>query len=178
MTEHQIITACKDNNPDAQRQLYEQYKSKMMGVCLRYAQNRTEAHDILQEGFILIFRDIYQYKPTAPIGAWMRRVIINTALKHIRKEKRHLFAQLDTQEIEQRYESNEDVFSAFREKALLKMVQKLPNGYRMVFNLYVIEGYSHKEIAEQLDISISTSKTQLRKAKAALRKMIEKEIHT
>ncbi|MEZ4887887.1 MAG: RNA polymerase sigma factor [Chitinophagales bacterium] len=177
MTESQLITACKNGDPAAQKQLYENYKSKMMGVCLRYAQTRTEAHDIFQEGFIQIFRDIHQYQPIGPFGGWMRRVIVNTALKHIRREKRNLFTHIDTSEIEDSYQTNENIFSTFREKALLKMVQQLPDGYRMVFNLYVIEGYSHKEIAEQLEISQSTSKTQLRKAKIALRKMIEKEIH-
>ncbi|MGB0931116.1 MAG: RNA polymerase sigma factor [Chitinophagales bacterium] len=178
MTEPQIIAACKNGNPAAQKQLYEQYKGKMMGVCLRYARNRAEAHDMFQEGFINIFKDLHQYQPTGAFGGWMRRVMVNTALKHIRREKRHLFTHIETSEIEDSYQSNEDVFSSFREKALLKMVQQLPDGYRMVFNLYVIEGYSHKEIAEQLEVSLSTSKTQLRKAKMALQKMIEKEIHT
>ena len=178
MNESQIIAGCKNGDAHAQKQLYERYKGKMMGVCLRYASNRAEAHDIFQEGFIKVFRDLHQYQPVGAFGAWIRRVMINTALKHIRREKRHLFTPIEVSDIEDTYQTNEDVFSSFREKALLKMVQQLPEGYRMVFNLYVIEGYSHKEIAEQLEVSLSTSKTQLRKAKGALRKMIEKEIHT
>ena len=146
----------------------------LFGVCLRYGQNRPEAEDLLQDGMIIIYRDLYQYKPTAALGAWLRRVMVNVCLQHLRKKHR-IIRTTPIENFNERLETDEDLFSQFRLKALLKMVQQLPPGYRMIFNLYVIEGYSHQEIANKLDISLGTSKSQLSRAKATLKKLLEKE---
>ena len=159
----------------AQKQLYMKYKASMFGVCLRYAKSRTEAEDFLQEGFIKIYRDLYQYKPIGPLGGWMRRVVVNVALQHIRRRK-NLFADINIDDVAYNYAADEEVFTNFRMKALLEMIQKLPDGYQAVFNMYVIEGFTHKEIAKQLNITVNTSKSQLSRAKKTLRQMLEKEL--
>lgn len=175
MTDNQIIAGCKKGDRKAQAELYNRYRSQLFGVCLRYAANNEEAKDWLQDGFIQIFKDLYQYKPTGPLGGWMRRVVINIALQHIRRKKR-VFPTEDISQLTDHFETEENLFSNFRAKALMQMVQKLPDGYRAVFNLYVVEGYSHKEIAQQLGISEATSKSQLSRAKVALRKLIEEVV--
>ena len=147
----------------------------LFGICLRYAQNWQEAEDFLQEGMIVIYRDLYQYRPTGALGAWLRRVMVNVCLQHIRKRHR-IIRTTSLDNYGEKLETTENLFSEFRAKALVKMIQQLAPGYRLVFNLYVIEGYSHQEIADQLDISINTSKSQLSRAKAALRKILEKEL--
>ncbi len=170
-----IIDGCQRGDRAAQNELYRKYRAMLFGVCLRYAQHRHEAEDLLQEGMIVIFRDLYQYKPIGAFGGWLRRVMVNVCLQHLRKKHRII----NTTSIEhygERLETDEDLFSQFRAKALIKMIQKLPPGYRMVFNLYVIEGITHQEIADLLGISINTSKSQLSRAKSTLRKMLEKEL--
>lgn len=147
----------------------------LFGVCLRYAQHRHEAEDLLQEGMIVIYRDLYQYQPTGPLGGWLRRVMVNVCLQHIRKRHR-IITTTSIEHFGEKLETDEDLFSQFRAKALLNMIQQLPPGYRLVFNLYVIEGNSHQEIADQLGVSVNTSKSQLSRAKATLRKMLEKEL--
>ena len=175
-TEKELIRACIKGKRDAQYELYNLHKDKMLGICLRYTSNRAEAQDVLQDGFVKVFRDLYQYKPVSPLGAWMRRVMINTALENIRRKKKNLFSTVDIQDIADLHESDEDIYAQFGVKALLKMVQRLPEGYRLVFNMYAIEGYTHKEIAEELGISHHTSKSQLFKARKFLRKMLESKI--
>ena len=175
MTEHQIIKGCKKGDRKAQAELYNRFRAQLFGVCLRYASNYEEAKDWLQDGFIQIYKDLYQYKPTGSLRGWMRKVVVNVALQHIRKKKR-LFPIVEISQIAGDYETAEDLFSHFRAKALMQMIQQLPDGYRAVFNLYVIEGYSHKEIGQQLGISEATSKSQLSRAKMALRKLLEEVV--
>ncbi|MGB1242879.1 MAG: RNA polymerase sigma factor [Chitinophagales bacterium] len=174
--QRQLIKACMRGDRTAQNQLYKEHKYKMMGVCLRYAKDRAEAEDILQDGFFKVFCDLKQFSGTGPLGAWIRRVMVNTALMHVRKNKNKLFPSVELEKVEHKQASEEDLFSRFRMQALVQMIQRLPDGYRMVFNMYVIEGYSHKEIAKQLDISESTSKSQLSRAKMTLRQMLEKQL--
>lgn len=166
-----------NGNRQSQNQLYQKYKAILFGVCLRYAGSKEEAEDMLQEGFIKIFSDLYQYKPFGPLGAWMRKVVVNVALQHIRKNKRLQFYDEQHQFIAA-YEPDIEIFKNNREEAILKMVQRLPDGYRLIFNLFVIEGFSHNEIAEKLGISPGTSKSQYSRARAALRSMLEKNITT
>lgn len=172
-----MVQKCQKGERQAQNQLFVQYRRMLFGVCLRYASSRAEAEDILQESFIKIYGDLYQYRPTGPLGAWMRKVTVNVALQHLRKKK-NLFPVIDLQQVEDTYEPNDELFAEDRAKAVLKMVQKLPEGYRLVFNLYLIEGLTHPEIAEYLDISVNTSKSQLSRAKTMLRKMLEKNVST
>lgn len=170
-----IIEGCKRGDRKAQTTLYHRYKALLFGVCLRYAADQSEAEDLLQDSFIKIYRDLYQYRPTGPLRAWLRKVTVNVALQHIRRKKR-LFPMVEIGEVSDQIDRTEDIFSSFRASALLQLIQKLPPGYRAVFNLYVVEGYSHKEIAEKLGINIATSKSQLSRAKHLLRKMLERVV--
>ncbi len=177
MDQSEIIASSIKGDQKAQRYLYEKYKVSMFIICQRYARDRSEAEDILQEGFIKIFRDLKQYSGKGALGGWMRRVMVNAALQYLRKWKREfLFTNVeDSQSI---LHAPETVHSKLGAEELTLLIQRLPLGYRTIFNLYVVEGYPHKEIAEKLGISENTSKTQLRKAKASLRTMLEKQILT
>ncbi len=142
-------------------------------VCLRYAHCKPDADDMLQEGLISIFRDLKQFDVRkGSFGAWSNRVLVNAILQYLRKWKK-LKLNDDFQEMSQILIEDEDVFSTMSAKELTLLIQQLPTGYRIVFNLYVIEGYKHREIAELLNISENTSKTQLLKAKKMLRVRLE-----
>lgn len=170
-----LLKECLRKNKEAQRQLYEKYKVPMFRLCLRYAKDRPEAEDLLQEGFIKVFTDLSKYRGDGALGGWIRRVVLNVALQHLRKKKK-LFQTVEIEEISEHRAAEEVIFSSFGAKALTQMIQQLPRGYQTVFNLYVIEGFSHKEIAKQLGCTESTSKSQLSKAKAMLRRMLEKSM--
>ncbi len=170
-----MIQRCLAGEAQAQRKLYDTYKVPLFRICMRYAQDRSEAEDILQDGFVKIFADLPKYRGSGAFGGWLHRVVVNVALQHIRRRRR-LFPAIDLQEVHEQVPSDEDIHSDLNAKALTQLIQQLPPGYRAVFNLYVIEGYSHKEIAEQLGITTSTSKTQLFKAKATLKGLLEKLI--
>lgn len=172
MSEQELIDACVKNDRKAQRELYDRFSRQMMSVCLRYAGNPTDASDMMQEGFIRVFEKLEQYKGDGALGGWIRRVMVNSALLQIRKEKKHSFAD-EIDEETNVVNTSFDVFSKMAADEILQLVQNLPTGYRTVFNLFAIEGYSHKEIAELLRISESTSKTQFHKAKIQLRLDLE-----
>ena len=171
MTEKELIKACKKGKREAQELLYRRYSAKLFGVCLRYASSYQEAEDFLQEGFIRIYKKMYKYQPTGSFAGWLHRLMINVALEHIRRNKK----RKNQTTLDQAFhvaEESADIFSSFGTKDIMRMVQQLPAGYRAVFNLYVVEGYSHKEISELLGMSESTSKSQLSRAKATLRKLL------
>lgn len=172
ISEQDLLKGCLQGSNSHQKALYDQYKVPLFRVCLRYAKDRMEAEDILQNGFIQIFSDLYQYKGSGALGGWMRRVMVNTALQHIRKNKKFQ-ATVEVEHIANEYHTEAVAHSNLNAEALTKLIQKLPTGYRTVFNLYVVEGYTHREIAQALDINENTSKSQLSKAKATLRKMLE-----
>ncbi len=171
--EQHIIKGCIKGDKKSQYALYEMFRRDVMGICMRYSRDRSEAEDMMQEGFIKVYSDLYQYRPIGPLGGWIRRVVVNSCLRYIRKRKRLVFNEFSGMQTEL-MPTNEDVVSDLGAQDLMKLVQQLPDGYRLVFNLYVVEGYSHQEIAEQLGISVNTSKSQLSRAKANLRKTIEK----
>lgn len=173
--ETKILKGCKKGDKTAQRQFYDMFKKLVFSVVMRYAKDVPEAEDIMQDTFVKLYRDLYQYQPTSALGAWVRRVSVNTALMHVRK-KRMLFSDVELYNLVEHRQSNDDVFSTIGAKEIMKMVQQLPDGYRIVFNLYVVEGYSHKEIAEQLNVSVNTSKSQLSRAKKMLRSVLEKAL--
>ncbi|MEZ4951806.1 MAG: RNA polymerase sigma factor [Saprospiraceae bacterium] len=177
MSELELIKACKKGDATAQEELYHRYKAKLFGICLRYADSYQEAEDFLQDGFIQIYKDIYQYKPFGSLEGWMRRVVVNVSLQHLRKKKKWQKTE-DLSQIEYQMESGDDIISDLSAKNLVKMVQGLPDGYRAVFNLYVIEGYNHQEISEMLGVSVGTSKSQLSRAKAFLRDLLNKSVLT
>lgn len=179
MTELQqnILARCKNGERMAQQQLYEHFKAKMFAVCLRYANSRPDAEDVLQEGFVKVFRDLHQFRGEGSFEGWMRRVIVNVALQHLRKQRGGLqFAELEN--VEYKLSDVEDSVFEESEKAaaLVKLMQKMPTGFRTVLNLYVLEEYSHQEIADELGISVGTSKSQLNRAKAFLKNLLEKNL--
>lgn len=171
--ENKIIRKCVRGNAQAQRTLYDMHKVKWFMICLRYAHNRDEAQDMLQEGLISVFKELKQYdQKKASFSAWSNKVMANAALQHIRKWKKLNFNEA-IDEYENKFAVQDDVFDTIGAKELTAFVQKLPDGYRVVFNMYVMEGYKHREIAEILSISENTSKSQLLKAKKMLRGQLE-----
>lgn len=179
MTEHQhdILKACRKGDRLAQRKLYEHFKNKMFVVCLRYANSREDAEDILQDGFIQIFRDLHQYKGIGSFEGWVRKVMVRTALQHLRKQKK-LLPVTDLEDHVYSLHEEEPVFEDENEmaKMLLKLMHQMPTGFRTVLNLYVLEGYTHPQIADELGISVGTSKSQLNRAKAFLKTLLEKNL--
>ena len=172
--ESKLIKKCLRNNAKAQRALYDLHKVKWFMICLRYAPNKMEAEDMLQEGLISVFKELKQYDPKrATFSAWSNKVIVNAALQYLRKWK-NLNLNQSIDDYEEHFAHNEDVVDTLSAKELNSFVQNLPDGYRVVFNLYVMEGYKHREIAEILSISENTSKTQLLKAKKMLGNQIKK----
>lgn len=175
LTEKDLLEGCLKGDNSFQKALYEKYKVQLFRVCLRYAKDKMEAEDMLQDGFIKIFSDLHQYSGQGALGGWLRRVVVNIALQHIRKNKRFQDT-VDLEYISNEFQTSEIAHSNLNAQALTKIIQQLPLGYKTVFNLYVIEGYSHKEIAEMLQINVNTSKSQLSKAKAMLRSILEKKM--
>lgn len=172
-TEKELIQSCIKGNRNSQRMLYEQFSGKLFALCLRYAKDRADAEDYLQEGFIKIFTNLGQYKFEGSFEGWMRRVIITTALQHLRKDKQQPEYELPEKHIALA-DGSDDVLDKLSADELMEHIQALPAGYRTVFNLYVLEEFSHKEIAAELGISEGTSKSQLARARALLQKMIKK----
>lgn len=170
MTENDLIKGCIRQNPSCQRMLFEQHAPKMMSVCLRYANDTMEAEDMMQEGFIKVFQYLHQFKFEGSFEGWMRRIIVNTAIRHLEKKKIH-FKDIDENGAEAPHLAPY-AYAHLGQEDLLKLISQLPDGYRMVFNLNVIEGYSHDEIAEMLKIQPGTSRSQLVKA----RKMLQEQI--
>ena len=165
--EQEFVAALVRQERWAQQQLYEEYYGKMMGVCLRYAGSRDEALDLLHEGFIKVFQNIAKYKTGTSLPAWIRTIVVNTCIDYYRKAVRRR-----TDDIEDAYHlsaDNPDVLSHLTEKEILEAVHALSPAYRAVFNLYVVEGYSHKEIADALNITESTSRSNLVKARIKLK---------
>ena len=154
-----------------QHELYNRFAPKMYGVCLRYASNAEEAEDILQEGFIKIFNKINSYRGEGSFEGWIRRIFVNTAIEHFRK-KTYLqpIGEIEENTVEGKYLS---VLDNLAEKDIIQLIQQLSPGYRTVFNMYVVEGYSHKQIAEMLGISEGTSKSQLSRAKLILQDLVK-----
>jgi RNA polymerase sigma factor (sigma-70 family) len=168
----ELMEGCKAGKRKMQEALYQQTASKMLAVCMRYAKDRMEAEDVLQMGYIKIFQKVAEYRGDGSFEGWMRRIMVNTAIESYRKNLR----TLNVVPIEDAYEqpSTGFDFSRLGMQDLLKVIQKLSDGYRMVFNMYAIEGYSHKEIAATLGISEGASKSQLSRARAILKEEIIK----
>lgn len=164
----QLVQACLEGEARSQRLLYEQFKRPMFRICLRYAANRQEAEDFLQDGFVKVFKDLWQYRMEGPLGAWIRKVVLNTILQQLRKRKL-AFSDIDTNEVDAQMSTDDDIPGNLDAEILTTYIQKLPDGYRTVFNMFVIEGYTHQEIADALNITVGTSKSQLSKARAMLR---------
>ena len=176
MNETELLLACKKGDRRAQQLFFERFKRKMFAVCLRYAPTKEDAEDILQEGFVKVFRDLHQYSGAGPLEGWVRKVFVNTALQHLQKHRKGITFSLP-EELELEEEPSEDlVLDEQTAQQLLLILQQLPIGFRTVFNLHVLEGYSHPEIAALLGISVGTSKSQLLRAKAHFKKRFEKSL--
>jgi RNA polymerase sigma-70 factor (ECF subfamily) len=172
LSEQELIKGCAEGNRAVQKALYDGYCRKMMAICMRYARSSEEAEDILQEGFVKVFLNLKKFRSESRLDTWMTRIMINTALNQNR-QKLYLVPMVDVTELELQ-EAEEINLARFHFSELIGLVQSLPDGCRIVFNLFAIEGYGHKEIAAMLSISEGTSKSQYNRAKSLLRtKLIE-----
>ncbi|MDO6389351.1 sigma-70 family RNA polymerase sigma factor [Pontibacter sp. BT731] len=171
--EEKLIEGCIAGKRDMQRLLYDLYSRKMMAVCMRYAPTSFEAEDMMQEGFVKVFANIQKFKRDCPLEFWVRRIMINTALKQLR-QKSLMTVSHETEEVGNIASEGVNL-TGYSMDELLGMIQSLAPRYRMVFNLYAIEGYNHKEIGEMLGISEGTSKSQYSRARAILQGMLERQ---
>ncbi|PID67692.1 MAG: RNA polymerase subunit sigma-70 [Flavobacteriia bacterium] len=169
MSLDKLIKRCAKRDVYAQEQIYRLYAGKLFGLCLKYSKNKEEAEDNLQDAFITIFDKIHQYKHKGSFEGWMKRIVINTALQTYRDKKILHIVHEPVEDEMVGVDIDENKISL---DDLLKLIQELPNQYRLVFNLYVMDGYSHKEIAEELNISEGTSKSNLSRARAILREKL------
>lgn len=169
-----VIQGCIRGDRKSQKHLFELFSGKMMAVCLRYARHKMEAEDLLQDGFIKVFQNIAQFKFEGPFEQWVRKIMIHNAIKkyHKKSNRNEYINSDDLPEVVE----NEDGLSQLFYNELIEMVEDLPDGYRMVFNLFAIEGYNHKEISEAMGIEESTSRSQLVKARKVLQeKLLKRE---
>lgn len=174
MDELQIVAGCKQQNREAQRLLYEKYARTMYAICLRYSSDKESAKDLLQDGFMKVFSRISSFQEKGSLEGWIKRVFINLALENIRKQKVVTHFADDIQNISDVSDiSDEEEMYNISETELIHMIQELPPGYAAVFNMYAIENYSHKEIAQELGISESTSRSQYVRARQMLQKKVK-----
>jgi RNA polymerase sigma-70 factor (ECF subfamily) len=172
MEEQELILGCIAARPKAQKALFDIYAPKLYAVCLRYMKDQVRAQDTLQDALIKIFANISNYKSEGSFEGWLRKITVNTCLDQLRKDKK-LLTDLAIDDVSHKLSTNSYSAEKLMADDLLNLVQALPDGYRTVFNLFAIEGYSHQEIAKQLGISESTSKTQYLRARAYLKERIE-----
>ena len=171
MEEKQLIEGCRNGERLAQKELYETYSRKMMGVCLRYVNDRETARDLLQDGFVKVFTSMDSFSGIGSFEGWMRKIFVNCALEHLRKSD-VLRESTDLDNTAELIQPDSSVISDMSAAVLMRLVQELPAGFRTVFNLFAIEGYSHKEISDMLNITESTSRSQFTRAKQMLQKRI------
>jgi RNA polymerase sigma-70 factor (ECF subfamily) len=171
MTEELLLTGCLRNNATAQEALYNRFSPRMLGVCYRFAKNREDAEDMLQEGFIKVFTQIHQYRNEGALEGWIRRIIVHTCINILKKNKK-FSDSVDIIHANNAYIKEEMIPSIMQAKQIVESIRTLPLGYKTVLNLYAIEGYSHKEIALMLDIEESTSRSQYTRAKAMLEEIL------
>lgn len=173
MTEDEILDGSIKNNTAAQELLYQHFSPKMLGVCYRFAKSKMDAEDMLQEGFIKVFTQLHQYRNTGSLEGWIRRIIVNTCINVLKKNKRFSDC-LDISLAENLHSLEKNIPSIVQSKQIVECIRLLPIGYRTVLNLYAIEGYSHKEIGGMLDIQESSSRSQYFRAKAMLELLLIK----
>ncbi len=170
MTEEQLVTLCQEEDPGAQEELYGLFANKMFRICLRYLTKEDEAEDAMIKGFVKGFNNIhkFEYRGKGSLEGWLKRIVVNECLMELRRRKMQTTTLDQVMEIEEQA----NAIANLQAEDLYSIILRLPNGYRTVFNMHIIEGYAHKEIAEKLNISENTSKSQLSKAKAMLRRLI------
>ena len=174
MTEESLIKKCTSGNSLAQKMFYEKFAGKMMGICLRYTKDYEEAQDVMQDAFIKIFGKLADYEKKGSLEGWVRRIVVNSALDSYRKNKKHQ-TNIDVDSVDYLLDDKAFIIEELNADDLLAVIKTIPAGYQMVFNLFAIEGYSHKEIAEQLSITESTSKSQYSRARKLLRDLLVKK---
>lgn len=174
MTEQAIITGCLHNDSAAQRELYNRYSPKMLSVCYRFGQSREDAEDMLQEGFIKVFTQIHTFQNKGAFEGWIRRIIVHTCINFLKKYKK-FNESVDLAYANSLYVKEETIPSIMQARQIIECIRLLPLGYRTVLNLYALEGYSHKEIGEMLDIEESTSRSQYTRSKAMLEMILIKK---
>lgn len=175
-TDDELMVLCQKGDQRAIGELYRRYERKMLGVCMRYARNKMEAEDIMHDSFIKVLNSLDKYKGDGPVGGWIRRIMVNTSLNHIRDTMKYTLQQ-DIDQVYDIEDEHMDISGKINAEDMVRFLQELPTGYRTVFNLYVVEGYAHKEIADMLGVAESTSKTQLFMAKKALQQRINLEMN-
>jgi len=172
VTEKELIRGCQQKNRQMQQRVYEKYSPKMLGVCKRYLKDPMAAEDALVEAFFKVFTKIDQFQGAGSFEGWIRRIVVNESLMHLRKRKP---TELGFEPLESDAKTVLTVQDTLEAEDILALLAKLPKGYRTVFNLYVIEGYKHREIAEKLEISINTSKSQLILAKKKMQDLVNQQ---
>ncbi len=170
----QIIIGCRTRNRRSQNSLYRLFYPYGMSVCIRYLKSESEAISVLNDGFLKVFRNIRKYDPQQPFKPWFRKIVVNTAINHLKKKKK-LKIEVAMEEAKN-IPDKDDILSRIHYQDLVAMVQSLSTAYRTVFNMYVIDGFKHEEIANHLGISVSTSKSNLTRARASLRELIAKKL--
>ncbi|RLD66819.1 MAG: RNA polymerase subunit sigma-70 [Bacteroidetes bacterium] len=172
ISENDLVKGCQRGKAKSQRLLYELYAPKMLGVCMRYFHTKDEAQDALHDGFVKIYSKIKDFRGEGSFEGWIRRIMVNTSLNLYRHNlKRMYHADVDDERVQ--IADSSMSFDQFNVQDIMKLIQGLPDGYRIIFNMYEIDGYAHKEIAEALQISVNTSKSQLLKARKHLRQGLE-----
>ena len=174
MTEELMLAGCIRNNATAQEALYNRFSPRMLGVCYRFAKNREDAEDMLQEGFIKVFTQIHQYRNEGALEGWIRRIIVHTCINILKKNKK-FSDSVDIIHASSVHVKEEMIPSIMQAKQVVECIRLLPVGYRTVLNLYAIEGYNHKEIAELLEIEESTSRSQYTRARSMLETILVKK---
>ncbi len=177
MDDTALVMACVEGNPKAQKMLFDRFAQKMLAVSLRYMRNMEAAEDVLQDGFVKVFTKLKDYNHSGSLEGWIRRIIVNTALDQIRKNAKFM-DDVNVDDVEYKLDQSAYIEEGLNANDLMKMIQSMPDGYRVVFNMFAIEGFSHKEIAESLGVTESTSKSQYSRARAYLKERIstDKEI--
>lgn len=173
MSEAELISGCKEGNRKVQKALYDKFAGTMFAICLRYCHDRDNALDVLQDGFIKVFSRIGTFHGTGSFEGWMKKIFIHSAINHYHKVRHLSELIIQQEEIHDTGSDQTDIISKMSEREILKLISTLPDGYRMVFNLYVIEGYDHEKIAVMLGITAGTSRSQLVKARKTLQKKIK-----
>lgn len=174
MTEQSILAGCLNNDPSAQRELYNRYSPKMLSVCYRFANSREDAEDMLQEGFIKVFTQMHTFQNKGAFEGWIRRIIVHTCINFLKKNKK-FSNSIDLDQADYLEVREETMPSVMQARQIIECIRLLPIGYRTVLNLYAMEGYSHKEIADMLDIEESTSRSQYTRAKSMLEAILIKK---
>jgi RNA polymerase sigma factor (sigma-70 family) len=169
----ELIDQVLKGNPKAQKELYDCYAATMLGICYRYCKSLAEAEDLLQEGFVKVFKNLKQFKGTGELGAWIRRIMVNTAINEIKKSNIALISPGDDNDAEN-LSTTEDAEILLTAKEIASIIQLMPDGYRIVFNLHAIEGYSHNEIASLLNIKPVSVRSQYQRARMLLIELIQK----